>query len=326
MFYDPESDQVLDFVGGQKDLDARLIRFIGDAEIRIKEDHLRIIRAIRFKNSLNFQYHPATYTALSSNMELVNRVSAERIRQEFCKMIMCDNNLQALNDMEDLGLLKILFPEIQAMKGVAQPYQYHQEGDVWNHSLAVVGSLPKSASLNVRLAALLHDIGKAVTFEVKERIRFDGHAGKSAKLARDILERLKFSRKDIEHISWLISHHMMMVQLLEMNKGRQRHWFSHPWFRDLLVIFYADASGTRPKDLSLYEEIFEEYCRYKKELPEILPKLISGEEVMEILQIPAGKKLGEILESLYLAQLEGQIEDSSQARDWVLKNRSKFFK
>lgn len=317
LFYDPDADQVIDHVNGQADLDAHLIRFIGDPEARIKEDHLRILRAVRFKNTLSFQYHPDTYNAIAANVDLVANVSAERIRDELNKMLLCEKNIDALNDLEDLGILKVILPELQAMKGVAQPHKYHQEGDVWNHSLAALKALPISASLQVRWATLLHDVGKPDTFKVAERIRFDGHASRSAEVATALMKRLKFPRKDIAKVAWIAEHHMMMVPLVEMNKGRQRHWFLHPDFKDMLLVMYADAMGTTPHDLSLYEEILQQYKESLAAMPKEPPKLLSGDDIMKILNLPPGPELGKIIAQLRHQQLDEKITTKEEAIQWL---------
>lgn len=314
MFYDPLKDQVIDYVDGQKDLDARLIRFIGNPEGRILEDHLRILRAIRFKNQFNFQYEPKTYQALVANSTLViDKVSKERVGDEINKMMLTANSAGSFEDMEDIGVLKILFPEIQKMKGVAQPYQYHMEGDVWNHTMRALRSLPVQASLAVRWATLLHDVGKPETFELKERIRFDHHVEFSKKIAREILNRLRYSKKFIDEVCWLVEHHMMMVQLVEMPQGRKMHWFLHPWFLNLMEVFKADAMGATPLDLSLYEKIYKLYHDSMKEMPTAPKPLLTGEDVMRILKLKPGKHVGEILDLLHEKQLSGEIKTKKQA-------------
>jgi len=323
LFYDPDSDKILDFVEGEKDLNAKLIRFIGDPHERLLEDHLRIIRAVRFKNTLDFQYHPETYNAILKHKKLIGNISGERLRDELNKIILNKNNIKAFNDLEDLGLLKEILPEIQAMKGVAQPYKYHKEGDVWTHSLNALAALPISASLLIRWATLLHDIGKPETFSVDKRIRFDGHASKSAEIARRILKRLKFSRKDIDRICWVIEHHMMMVPLVEMNKGRQRHWFFNPYFKDLLLLFYADAMGTSPHHMQLYEKILKEYKESLKEMPKEPEPLLNGNEIMEILKITPGPELGKIINQLRHEQLNEGVKNKADALEWVEKKKAK---
>lgn len=318
MFYDPLKDEVLDFVEGQKDLDAKLIRFIGDPEERILEDHLRILRAIRFKNEFGFQYEPKTYEALVKHSALViDKVSNERIAHELNKMMMSSNPVGAFEDMEDMGVLKVILPEVLAMKGCGQPLEYHQEGDVWDHSMLALQSLPQTAQLPVRWAVLLHDSGKPDTFKLEERIRFDGHVQRSKEIAHDILTRLRFPRKTVEEVKWLVEHHMMMVPLVEMKEGRKRHWFLHPYFLNLMQVFKADAEGTRPTDLSLYDKILKLYRKTMKEMPVEPKPLLTGKDVMEVLGIKPGEQVGEVLDELREKQLGKELTTRDKAFEWL---------
>jgi poly(A) polymerase len=318
MFYDPIKDKIIDYVGGQKDLQAKLIRFIGDPHKRILEDHLRILRAIRFKNEFDFQYEPETYNALVKHAGLViDKVAKERVAVELNKMIMTPRAARAFEDMEDTNVLKKILPELQNLKGVAQPYEYHHEGDVWTHSMRALESLSRDASLPVRWATLLHDIGKPDTFQLKERIRFDHHVEFSKKISQRVLNRLRFPRKLIEEICWLVEHHMIMVPLVDMPEGRKRHWFLHPYFLNLMQVFKADAEGTDPTDLSLYEKIFALYRESMKEMPKAPKALLKGEDVMKILGLKPGKLVGEIMEQLRIKQLGGEIKTKKEALAWL---------
>lgn len=320
MFYDPLKDQVLDYVGGQKDLEAKLIRFIGNPTERIQEDHLRILRAVRFKNQFSFQYEPSTYQALTENASLViDKVAKERVGNELNKMLLTHHAVKAFEDMEDIGILKVLLPELQKMKGVAQPYQYHHEGDVWTHTMQALASLSETASLPIRWATLLHDVGKTETFSLKERIRFDHHASHSKRIAEEILNRLHYPRRFIEQVAWLVQHHMMMVELLEMPHGRRMRWFLHPWFLNLMEVFKADAQGTIPTDLELYEKILALYRESVEKMPKEPSPLLKGEEVMKKLKLKPGKLVGEILTQLREKQLAGEVKTKKEALEWLKK-------
>lgn len=334
MFYDPLNDKVIDYVGGQKDLENRLIRFIGDPEKRILEDHLRILRAVRFKNQFGFQYEPATYQALQKHAVLViDKVAKERIASELNKMLMSQQvklgskeqllessgAIGALENMEDLGILKILLPELQRLKGLAQPVQYHQEGDVWDHTLRALASLLPIAPLSVRWATLFHDSGKADTFSVKERIRYDHHAQRSKEIVQDVLRRLNMPRSLIDEAGWLVEHHMMMVQLVEMPPERQKRWFLHPYFLHLMQLFKADAEGTIPTDLSLYEQILQLYRTTVAHISELPKPLLDGYKIMELTGMKPGERVGEFLEKLLDKQLTGEIKTEQEATMWLKK-------
>ena len=330
LFYDPIEEKILDFVEGEKDLHERLIRFIGVPEDRIKEDHLRMLRAVRFKNNFGFQYHPDTYNAIKKHAGLIARISKERIRDELNKMLMGANAEQGFEELFELGLLDHIAPEMVRMKGVGQPSIYHHEGDVWDHSKLSLKNLtseeadpdplPEVISLNLRWATILHDIGKPDTFKYEnERIRFDGHAERGAEIAQSLLKKLKFPKKDIERIAWLIEHHMMVVPLMEMPEKRQRHWFLLEGFPELLELYRADALGIDPPDLSAYETIKKLYRHEIAEL-KLMPKfLLTGDEVMEILNLPPSEKIGEILADLREKQLEGTLKTSAEAKEYLEK-------
>jgi len=319
MFYDPLRDLVLDFVDGQRDLDLKLVRFIGDPNSRILEDQLRILRAIRFKNTLGFQYHPETFAALKANANLAGNVSGERIRDELNKMIMHESFADSLEDMEDTGVLAEILPEVQKLKGLAQPVEFHKEGDVFDHMLAAVRAIKSNASLVLRWAVFLHDIAKPETFAVEDRIRYDKHAERGSEIAGDILKRLNFSTRDTKAVQWLIAHHMMVYNVLEMPVGRRRHWFLHPRFLDLLELNRCDVLGTIPCDLSIHDQVLELYRKDLEEMPEPPARLLTGEEVMDILEIEPCEKVGEILDLLNLEQLEKKIITKEEAVEFVKK-------
>lgn len=323
LFYDPIEKEVLDYVGGQDDLSNRLIRFIGVPHERILEDHLRIIRAIRFKNTLNFGYHPDTYAAIKKHAQLADKVSWERVRDELNKIIMAKSASVAFEDMQDTEVLPYVLPELEACKGLAQPMEFHQEGDVWTHLMNALNALPDDAGLLAHWAVIFHDIGKPETFKIAERIRTDGHSEVSAEIAERIMRRLRFSRSAIEHVSWVVKHHFMMQQLLDMPTGRQRHWFLDPRFPDLMLLFYADAAGTTPGDFSLYNEVkavYEDCLKHFKEKPK---PLLTGEEVMKALGLKAGPEVGKILHEVWEKQLGHELKTKEEALEWVSTNLTK---
>jgi poly(A) polymerase len=313
MFYDPLKDEIIDCVGGKKDLEARLIRFIGDPHKRILEDHLRILRAVRFKNQFDFQYHPKTYEALKKHAKLIKKISSERIRDELNKMIEYKNRAKAFEELSELGILEEIIPEMEKMKGIPQPLEYHKEGDLWDHSLKALEVCDDNAPRDVKWACLLHDIGKVDTFKLKERIRYDGHVQRSREIVHDIFMRLKFPRKDREEVEWLVEHHMVMVPLLEMSDANARKWFLKKNFLNLMQVFEADAKATTPTDLSLYNKILKRYRKLMAEMPHKPKPLINGEDVMQILKLSPSQKVGEILDKVYEKQLEGEVKTRKQA-------------
>jgi poly(A) polymerase len=317
MFYDPIKDEIFDYVGGQKDLEARLIRFIGDPHVRINEDHLRILRAVRFKNQFEFQFHPDTYDALKQHGHLAAKVSAERIRDELNKMIEGPHPAAAFEDLSELGILKWIIPEMEEMHGVPQPYKYHKEGDVWKHSLKTLEVCHEHASRDVKWACLLHDIGKPATFSVEERIRFNSHTEAGEKIIDKIFKRLKFPRKDTENVKWLVERHMMMMPLIEMPDAKARKWFLREQFLNLMHLFEADVKGTDPSDMSLYNKIYERFRKLMDEMPEKPKPLLTGEEIMKKLNLEPGPIVGWIMNRLEEEQLAGEIKTRKEAINWL---------
>lgn len=333
IFYDPTADKIYDFVNGQKDMEEKLVRFIGEPEDRIKEDHLRILRAVRFKNNFDMQYHPDTYQAIKKHVRLIENISKERVADELNKMIMGNTPGRAFEELFEIGALEILIPELCKLKGLAQPLQYHQEGDVWDHSVRALNSLTQEEgdpnplpemppTLALKWATFMHDIGKYETFsQDDERIRYNGHPEVGADLARKILNRLKFPKKIIDRVDWLIRHHMMVVPLFEMTAGRRRHWFLQPGFEELLEVYRADALGIIPTDLSAYEKMKKLYLHEIAKL-KLMPKtLISGEDVMKILKLKEGERVGEVLKDIREKQLDGELKNKKDARAYLEKLR-----
>ncbi len=311
MFFDPIANKVIDYVEGKNDLNEKVIRFIGDPKKRIKEDHLRIIRAIRFKTQLKFQYEPRTYQTIKKYKKLILDISKERIRDELIKIMQLPNLDEAFTDLEDLRILDLILPEILNLKGVAQPLKYHQEGDVWNHTFKALKSLSLNTPNEVKWAVLFHDSGKPDTFIVKQdRIHFDGHCQRSAEIAYNALLRLKFPKEFISNVVWLIKHHMMMKPLLEMTQRRQNHWYSHPQFSNLLQVFKADITGSDPSDFTLYNKIYADFVNNK-----ITPtqKLLTGKDLIKYFGINPGPIIGKILKEVEHQHLEENIHTREEA-------------
>lgn len=318
MFYDPIEKKVLDFVGGQEDLRNKTLRFIGDPHERIVEDNLRLLRAIRFKNSLGLDYALGTPEAVKRNAKLIENVSAERIQEELTKILMASGRGQAFRELSKNGILKLILPEVEALKGVKQPELYHKEGDVFEHTLMSLDALSENPSADLAWAVLLHDIGKPQTISVKDRIRFNGHAERGSEIVGEIGKRLKFSNAMTANLKWLVAHHMMLGDLLKMKKTRQAHWLHQPLFSELLELLRVDALGTKPKDLSLYDEL----RRLSEKKEKLLPKpemLITGKEIIDQFDVKEGPEIGGILDKVHHAQMEEHIKTKEEALELVKK-------
>ena len=323
MYWHPISSELYDPFHGENDLTERLIRIIGNPDERIEHDSLRLLRVIRFRALVDGQYHPETFQALHRNAKKITILSGTRRLNELEKMLMGPNPDRALEDLWETDVLEEMIPELHACKGVGQPADFHHEGDVWDHTMMVTRAFMEDHQADVRLAALLHDTGKTTTFALKERIRFDEHASASADLAKKALDRLQCPVKRREKICWLIAHHMMMGAFhdpegkQEMPEEKKADWYYHPWFTELLQIFWLDIAGTDPADYSLYDAIVTDYHRYLDSHPRPPKPLLTGEDVMEILGIPPGERVGKILKQVYEKQVRGEIASKADATEFV---------
>ena len=318
MYFNPISSELYDPFEGAVDLHEKLIRFIGNPEERIEHDALRLLRVIRFRALINGQYHPDTFAALHAKAHLIDVLSGERRIQELEKMLLSPHPHIAFEDLWETDVIEHLIPELHACKGVAQPSSPHTEGDVWNHTMDVIRSCTDDHSADVRWAALLHDSGKPETFSIEEdRIHFNEHASKGAEIAENVLRRLQCTAKRREKICWLVGHHMMMHTFFEIDDQRKAHWYYHPWFTELLQLMWLDIAGTGMKDFSLYEKIIDDYNRFLDEHPRPKKPLLNGGDIMDILGIQPGEKVGEILRSLHEAQLSQKVTTKKEAEDFI---------
>lgn len=320
MYLHPISRELYDPFGGEADLKELLIRFVGDPAIRIRHDALRILRAVRFRARLNGQYHPETYAALHELAQLVEVLSGTRLLEETEKILSGPHPNIAFEDLWELSVLNYFFPELYVCKGIPQPADYHREGDVWNHMMQILRSFREDDGADVRIAALFHDCGKVKTFSLKERIRFDHHASISADLTSAALERMQCARKRKEKIDWLIRHHMSMT-FLEMPEERKAHWYFHPYFHDLMRLFWLDIAGTTPSNFALYDKIVADENRFLDAHPRPKKPLLTGEDVMKILGIGPGEDVGEILKQLQESQVKGTVTTKAEAKEFVLSLR-----
>ncbi|HEY1243072.1 MAG TPA: CCA tRNA nucleotidyltransferase [Bryobacteraceae bacterium] len=309
LMMDPDTDEVLDFVGGRADLDRRLIRAIGDPEVRFREDHLRLLRAIRFAARLKFEIEPATFDAIRRHHALIRTVSAERVRDELVRILTEGGARRGFELLDATGLLDDLLPEVAAMKGVAQPPEFHPEGDVWVHTLLLLDRLDQ-ASLTLALGALLHDVGKPPTFRVAERIRFDGHVEAGIDLAGGILDRLRFSRHDTEQVEALIANHMRFKDVPRMKESTLKRFLRLPKFEEHLELHRLDCLASHGQ-LDNYELV----RRKLEELPreELKPDpLLTGRDLIAEGYAP-GPVFSEILRAVEDAQLEGRLTNREEA-------------
>jgi poly(A) polymerase len=315
MMLDPATNEVLDFVGGRADLNAGIIRAIGDPERRFAEDKLRMLRAARFAARFDYQIEAATMTAIQKLANKIHQVSAERVREELTKMLTEGQARRAFQLLDTTGLLREVLPEIAAMKGVEQPPQYHPEGDVFVHTLLLLDKLPAGASKTLAWGALLHDVGKPPTFRVApDRIRFDGHVDVGVKMAAEILRRLRFSNDDSDQILALVDHHMRFGQVQQMNQSTLKKFLRMPAFDEHLELHRLDSLSSHGR-LEAYDYARQQLQSMPPE--EIRPTpLITGRDLIEAGYEP-GPRFKEILGAAEDAQLEGRLTSREAAMEYV---------
>ena len=315
MFYDPTTDTIIDYVGGQEDLKKRVVRTIGKAEDRFREDKLRLLRAIRFATKLNFEIDPQTFESIQANASQINAVAIERIRDELDKIWISPYPDRGLTLLDESGLLRQILPEIDALHGVDQPPQFHPEGDVFIHTKIML-SLLKEAPLPVALAVLFHDVGKKPTYKVDEtgRIRFNGHESVGARMTQQILERLRYSNEIIDEVVIAVQNHMAFKDVPKMRVSKLKRFLGRPTLENEMELHRVDCLSSHG-DLSIFEFIRQK----QREIPaeEIKPpRLVNGNDLIEIGAKP-GKILGELLRQIEDAQLEGQLKTKEEALEFA---------
>jgi putative nucleotidyltransferase with HDIG domain len=313
LMMDPQTAEVLDFVGGRADLERRLVRAIGDPEIRFREDHLRMLRAVRFAARLSFAIEPHTMDAIRRHHAAISKVSAERVRDELVRILTEGGARYGFELLNTTSLLDDLLPEVASMKGVEQPPEFHPEGDVWVHTLLLLEKLGQPAT-TLAFGALLHDVGKPPTFRVAERIRFDGHVEEGVRLARGILERLRFSREDQEQIEALVANHMRFKDVERMKESTLKRFLRLPNFQEHLELHRLDCLASHGR-LDNYEFV----RRKLEQLPieQLRPKpLLTGYDLIAAGYTP-GPQFSKILAAVEDAQLEGRIHSREEALELV---------
>jgi len=315
MMFDPMPNEVLDYVGGQKDLKARLIRAIGDPEKRFTEDKLRMMRAVRFAARFDYAIDPATFVAIQNLAPQIHQVSRERQREELTKMLTEGQASRAFRLLDETGLLREVLPEISAMKGVEQPPQFHPEGDVFVHTLLLLDNLPPNPSPTLAWGALLHDVGKPPTFRITpDRIRFDGHVDVGVKMAEEICRRLRFSGDDTGQIAALVQNHMRFAQAMQMKESTFNRFIRMTKFDEHLALHRLDCLSSHG-DLSLYDFVREKIASMPPEAIRPAP-LITGDDLIALGLAP-GPRFKEILSSIEDAQLEGSLKNREEALAWL---------
>ena len=319
MFYDPLNDRVIDYVNGREDLSGKLIRAIGQPSERFAEDRLRMLRAIRFATTLAFEIESRTWSAVKADAQAIAVVSPERIRDELLKILVSPHRLRGFDLLDKSGLLAEILPELAALKGCDQPEQFHPEGDVFVHTRLMLSMLAPNASAAEVLAVLLHDVGKPPTrsFDpTDQRIRFNGHDRVGAEMAEAVMTRLRFPRHEIDLVVDAVRNHMAFKDVQQMRPARLRRFMARPYFGIELELHRVDCAGSHG-DLENYQFLVRKASEFAQE-PLIPRPLVRGDDLISM-GLQPGPRIGELLEAVQTAQLEGEVTTRAQALEWLEK-------
>jgi poly(A) polymerase len=315
LLFDPLENRVLDFVDGRRDLDARVIRAIGEPAQRFAEDKLRMLRAVRFAARLDFSIEPETLRAIRDHAPEVEQIAPERIRGELNRILTEGAAKRGFELLDQTGMLQVILPEVARMKGVEQPPQFHPEGDVWTHTLLMLEKL-ENPTVSLALGALLHDVGKPPTFRVAERIRFDGHVSAGVEIAERICERLRYPHRETEQVVALVANHMRFGEVTRMRSSTLKRFLRLPSFDEHLELHRLDCLGSH-RGLDNYEFVRQKESELGEE--ELRPTpLLTGNDLIAAGYEP-GPRFKQILTEVESAQLEGSIVSREQALEYVEK-------
>ena len=309
LLFDPESEQVLDYVGGQADIRARRIRTIGDPTERFNEDRLRMLRAVRFAARFGFALDAAARDTMRKLAPQIHDVSAERVRDEIVKILTEGRARRGFELLDETGLLPEVLPEIKALQGVQQPPEFHPEGDVWVHTLMMLEGM-RNPTPTLALGVLLHDVGKPPTFTVRERIRFDNHVEVGAQMALEICQRLRLSTREAAHVVELIRHHLRFKDFPRMKRATQLRFLRMDGFEEHLELHRLDCLASHG-DLTNYE--LARHMLAETPPAEIKPApLVRGQDLIAQGYTP-GPLFKQILRAVEDAQLEGRLHSREDA-------------
>ncbi len=316
LFFDPVKEELHDWINGRADLEKKILRTIGDPHERFGEDHLRLLRAVRFAAQLGFDVDPATFAAVQSLAPKISCISAERIRDELLKLFQPPHAARGLDLLRESGLLAHVLPELVPTIGCEQSPTFHPEGDVYTHIRLLLANLPADAHLALPWTALLHDIAKPATAvrQPDGRITFYGHEKIGAEMAEALLTRLRFPRKQIEEISFVVLHHMQFKDAPKMRKATLRRMLLRETFPLELAQHRLDCLASHGQ-LDIYDFLQHEAAELAK-LPQLAPPLVTGEDLLA-LGLKPGPALGELLHEIRDRQLAEELLSRDAALAWA---------
>jgi poly(A) polymerase len=317
LFFDPITNTTHDWVGGEVDLRARLIRTIGRPEERFAEDHLRLLRAVRFAAQLNFEIEPATLAAIRTLAGRIELISAERVRDELLKLFVPGIAERGLLLLEQSGLLIHVLPELAATATCEQSPDFHPEGSVFAHLCLMLRQLPAGSDPLLPWAVLMHDIAKPITASRDPEtgaIHFYDHERIGADMARRIMGRLRFPKKQLEDVATAVRHHMQFKDARQMRKSTLRRMMMRPTFPLELALHRLDCLGSNG-NLEAHDFLVEQAEELAKQ-PEIIPPLVTGDDLIR-LGLKPGPPLGQLLAEIREKQLADELKSKDEAETWA---------
>jgi tRNA nucleotidyltransferase (CCA-adding enzyme) len=319
MYLDPATGRIIDLVGGMRDLRAGVIRAIGDAGLRFAEDHLRMLRAIRFAARLNFIIDPATWSGIQCSASKIAQIAAERVGEEVTMIMTQGGAARGLDLLVDSGLAAVIIPEVLALRGCPQPANFHPEGDVYRHTRLMLSMLPRGCAETLAFGALFHDIAKPQTLviEADGKMTYYGHTDIGGRLAVYILQRLRRPRTVQLRVAYLVHNHLRMMMAPRMRRATLKRMLAEEGFEELLELSLLDtlASGSA---LGFYH-----FCRRAMatmSAAEIRPpRLITGDDLIAI-GFSAGPSFKHILLEVEDHHLDGTLKTRDEALQYVLEH------
>ncbi|HZU39069.1 MAG TPA: CCA tRNA nucleotidyltransferase [Gemmataceae bacterium] len=315
MFFDPLTDQLIDYVGGQDDLRARLLRAIGDAPTRFSEDKLRMFRAVRFATRFDLRIEPATQQAILAMAPQIGVVSVERIAKELQGILIARGRARGVALLDEVGLVKPILPELLEMKDLPYGPPGAATGDLWQHTLIVLDLLGPGPSFPLAFAALLHDVGKRRALgRTPNRYTFHGHEHIGCRMASEIGHRLKLSNAERERIEWLVDKHQQLCDARRMRTSKLKKLLANPGIEELLALHRADAeaSGRSTDHVTYCEQLLREWS----EVDLNPPPLLTGHDLARM-GLEPGPLFKELLDAVREAQLDGTITGPKQAMELI---------
>jgi poly(A) polymerase len=315
MFMDPEGRRVIDYVGGRADLDAGILRAIGDPAARFREDKLRLLRAVRFAARFDLRIEPETLSALKAMAAEVVVVSPERIAQELRRMLVHRNRALAMSMAMDYGLIAAVLPPLAEQKGWFEDQPVQPGGDLWEHTLRVLDVLPEKPSFALAFAALLHDVGKPLARSLpSDRASLDDQEKAGGRIADELCRGLKLSNAERERVAWLVAHHRDLRDARALRESKLKRILAEPGIGELLALHRADALATTGD--ARHVDFCEDYLRNEPSGPINPPPLLTGHDLVQH-GLKPGARFATILGRVRDAQLEGRIASKEEALDWI---------